>query len=100
VGRSITSALRESDLAARWGGEEFLVVTAASDELQILQLADRLRALVAASDTTIDGRQLGVTVSIGATLAAPADTVDTLVERADRAMYQSKTDGRNRTTFA
>jgi diguanylate cyclase (GGDEF)-like protein/PAS domain S-box-containing protein len=100
VARSIANGLRESDLAARWGGEEFLVVTAAATELQILQIAERVRTLVAASDTSVDGRQLGVTVSVGAALATPADTVEALVARADRAMYESKAGGRNRTTLA
>ena len=96
VGRSLTGALRESDVAARWGGEEFLVLTAATDRTQLESLATRIRTLVAASTVmTGDGAELSVTVSLGATLAVRGDTVDTLVERADAAMYEVKRGGRN-----
>jgi diguanylate cyclase (GGDEF)-like protein/PAS domain S-box-containing protein len=100
VARSLTAGLRESDFAARWGGEEFVVVSAAANREQIETLAARLRNLVDASTVTAGGVELGVTLSIGATLASPADTIESLVERADAAMYASKADGRNRITFA
>lgn len=99
VGRSLTAGLRESDLAARWGGEEFVVLTAASDQAQIEALGQRLRSLVAASTISVGGERLGVTLSMGATLADLSDTVETLVERADAAMYASKSEGRDRLTY-
>src|SRR5581483_2642437 len=99
VARSIAGAVRESDLVSRWGGEEFMLVSACSDEAEIGQLSERVRRLVASSTTTIDGRRRGVTVSVGATPAAAADTRASLVGRADRAMYASKLAGRNRTTI-
>jgi diguanylate cyclase (GGDEF)-like protein/PAS domain S-box-containing protein len=99
VARSISSSLREADLVARWGGEEFVVLTTASNRSQIETLAARIRAVVAASDVDVGGERLGVTVSIGATRAAVDDTPATLVGRADRAMYMSKTSGRNLTTY-
>lgn len=98
VGRSITAALRESDLAARWGGEEFVILTAASDNEQIEALGQRIRILVAASAISIDTEEVNVTLSIGATLAVPEDTAETLIDRADAAMYVSKSRGRNRLT--
>lgn len=100
VARSIAGVLRESDVASRWGGEEFLILSAASEPAELFALAERIRAIVGASDATVDGARLSVTVSIGATLAEPADTVATLVERADRAMYTSKAEGRDRTSLA
>ena len=99
VGRSLTAGLRESDLAARWGGEEFVILTAASDQEQIETLGRRLCSLVAASTISVGGDQLSVTLSMGATLAEPSDTVETLVERADAAMYTSKSNGRDQLTY-
>lgn len=98
VGRSLRAGLRESDLAGRWGGEEFVILTAASDHQQLEQLGARLRALVGASAIDTGETTVGVTLSIGATLVGPADTVETLVERADAAMYASKQSGRDRLT--
>ena len=100
VARSLAASLRESDLAARWGGDEFVVITAASDEKQLRALGERLRSLVNASSAEFDGRKLAVTVSVGATLASATDTDETLLDRADRAVYESKSHGRNRITIA
>lgn len=99
VARSMAASLRESDLAARWGGDEFVVISAASDEAQLLALGERLRSLVTASSIEPEGRELGVTVSIGATLATGTDTDETLLARADHALYESKGHGRNQITI-
>jgi diguanylate cyclase (GGDEF)-like protein/PAS domain S-box-containing protein len=100
VGRSVTAALRESDFAARWGGEEFLILSAAADQDQIEQLAERIRHIVAASTVSAHGTELSVTVSLGAALAVRGDTADSVVARADAAMYESKRLGRDRVEFA
>jgi diguanylate cyclase (GGDEF)-like protein/PAS domain S-box-containing protein len=99
VARSMAASLRESDLAARWGGDEFVVLSAASDRAQLGALARRLCSLVGASSAESGGEQLGITVSVGATLATPTDTDQTLLERADRALYESKVHGRNQITI-
>jgi diguanylate cyclase (GGDEF)-like protein len=99
VGRSLRAGLRESDLAARWGGEEFVVLTAATDREQVETLGQRLRSLVAASSISVGDEQLSVTLSMGGTLADRSDTIETLVERADAAMYTSKSNGRDQLTF-
>ena len=100
VGASLVKCLRSADTAARWGGEEFVILTASRNEEQIVATAERLRALLGASSVRAGGSDVHVTVSIGATLARPDDTCDSLVARADRAMYESKRAGRNRTVFA
>lgn len=97
--RSMAGAIRGSDIVARWGGEEFVVISTAATRAEIEVLAERIRNLVAASEVEIDGSRLGVTVSIGMTPARASDTVESIVERADEAMYSSKRAGRNRTTF-
>ena len=70
-----------------------LINTKAED---LFKLTDRLRRLVESSSLTLDtGESLNVTVSIGVTAAQKEDTVESLVERADKLMYESKRRGRN-----
>jgi diguanylate cyclase len=91
------AAMRVSDTIGRWGGEEFLVIYSGSNAHEAAQGAARLRERVAAAAVTIPGGQpLRFTVSIGLTEHAPFESVDALVERADRAMYQAKSQGRDR----
>jgi diguanylate cyclase (GGDEF)-like protein/PAS domain S-box-containing protein len=96
VARDMQSALRDTDLVSRWGGEEFLAVVLSVDQDRLSAIAEKLRYLVEQSGFESDGRTIRVTVSIGATLAAADDTVDGMIRRADQLMYQSKREGRNR----
>ena len=91
------AAMRGTDNVGRWGGEEFIVIYPGSTLREAAQGADRLRERVAAAVvTTPGGEPLTFTVSIGLTEHLPPESVDALVERADRAMYQAKSQGRNR----
>ncbi len=92
------AAMRSStDTVGRWGGEEFLVIYPRSTAHEAAQGAARLRERVAAAVvTTPCGQPLTFTVSIGLTEHVPPESVDALLERADRAMYQAKSQGRNR----
>ena len=91
------AAMRVTDTVGRWGGEEFLVIYSCSTAHEAAQGAARLRESVAAAVVTTPGGQpLTFTVSIGLTEHVPHESVDALVERADRAMYQAKSQGRNR----
>jgi len=96
VAQTIRRSLRPFDLCGRWGGEEFLVIIVNVDETYLETVAERVRALVAETRIPHEQDYLKVTVSIGATLAHRDDTADTLVDRADRLMYRSKMEGRNR----
>ncbi len=91
--------LRGSDSCGRWGGEEFIALAHNLDASGLAKVAEKLRLSVAASRVQQDGEDLGVTVSIGATLVQPSDTLQSLVERADRLMYESKRRGRNQVTL-
>lgn len=92
-----SAAIRGTDIVGRWGGEEFLVIYPRSTAHEAAQGAARLRECVAAAVVTTPGGQpLTFTVSIGLTEHVPRESVDALVERADRAMYQAKSQGRNR----
>jgi diguanylate cyclase (GGDEF)-like protein len=100
VAKTLAGALRSFDLAGRFGGEEMLAVLPnIGRERPLTEVAERVRRLVEASYLTLDdGRLVAVSVSIGATMARPGDTVQSLVTRADGAMYASKQQGRNRVT--
>ncbi|WP_395668546.1 diguanylate cyclase [Rhodoferax sp.] len=95
-GEQARAAMRDTDTVGRWGGEEFLVLFACRTALEATQGVERLRQAVgAAVVTTPAGQPLTFTVSIGLTEHVPSESVEALVERADRAMYQAKSQGRN-----
>jgi diguanylate cyclase (GGDEF)-like protein/PAS domain S-box-containing protein len=99
VGQTLGHNCRVFDVVGRWGGEEFVGVFAHLDAPLLLQLAERLRRLVAGAFLTLDdARTLTVTLSLGVTLVQPGDTTDTILQRADHLLYASKAGGRNRVT--
>ena len=94
---TLRETLREIDVAARWGGEEFAVVLPGSDLEGTAQVADRLRgALADRSIASLDGDLIQVTASFGAAAADGHGEVDELVEAADDALYRAKRAGKNR----
>ncbi|TDY03995.1 diguanylate cyclase [Thiohalophilus thiocyanatoxydans] len=84
---------RDSDVLARWGGEEFIILLPETDLDGALQAAGALRQAVADTRFPTVGQ---VTVSLGVSTYQSGDTPDSLIKRADDAMYQAKTAGRNR----
>jgi len=85
----ISHQIRESDMAARFGGEEFIVVLPETAILQAKLVMERLRAVI--------GERTGVTISIGvAEMDGGVMDSATLIERADAALYRAKEKGRNR----
>ncbi len=97
VARTMTANLRTSDVVARWGGEEFLAIISNLDGDRLLAIAEQVRMLVANAALVLEGGDaVEVTVSIGATLIRPGDTVESLTGRVDQLMYSSKQQGRNR----
>jgi diguanylate cyclase (GGDEF)-like protein len=99
VAQALQAALRAGDHVYRYGGEEFIVFVAGADFQATRAAAERLRASVEALAIAHPDPQLGrITVSIGGTVIGPADidvTDGALFDRADRAMYAAKTNGRN-----
>ena len=91
------------DILARYGGEEFIVAQAGTDPVAARRAAERLRSAVADRPFPLPGssEEVDVTLSIGLAFAADADEdVTALVCRADRALYASKSEGRNRLTVS
>lgn len=98
VARTLLGSVRPFDTVGRWGGEEFLGIFPRVTPESLLELAQRLRNLVAVTEPVFQGEPIRVTVSIGASMARPSDDMKSLVKRADRLMYESKSLGRNRVT--
>jgi len=90
--------VRSIDLVARLGGEEFVVVMPETDLNAAVMVAERLRRSVAAEPFLIHavGERQPITISIGVAIAEAGDTVDTLLQRADDALYVAKNGGRNK----
>ena len=95
--RLVQGELRYTDVLARYGGDEFIVLLPETPLKGAIDVAERIRDAVAGVPLEADGKRIGCSVSIGAA-GYPADgnTMDAVVARADRAMYQAKQQGRNR----
>lgn len=97
VGQLLQRALRESDLPARFGGEEFIILLPQTGEEQAWILAERIRSLIAQERFSFEGKTFRVTASIGVAGMRPGvfTPPETLVHEADQALYRAKTGGRN-----
>lgn len=95
---TLSHSVRPFDTVCRWGGEEFAGVFPHAAPPMLRRIAERLRVLVARSRVAAGIGALTVTVSVGGAVARPADSIETLVKRADELMYASKNGGRNRVT--
>jgi diguanylate cyclase (GGDEF)-like protein len=97
VAETCHKGLRELDLLGRFGGEEFMILLPDCHEALALRVAERLRASIADIGVTTERGRVSVTASIGvAEYDPPRDSLDTLLQRADEAMYAAKLSGRNR----
>lgn len=103
VAAALKEAVREHDIVTRYGGEEFVILTAIPDRPGLLRQAERIRQMIENLAIPFNDLTLRVTVSIGGCLFVPErETVDFMnrfLESADAAMYRSKRNGRNRVTI-
>jgi diguanylate cyclase (GGDEF)-like protein len=95
--QTVQAKLRNTDVIARYGGDEFVVLLPETNGKGGLELSERIRAAVAASQFEIQDAAVTSTVSVGIT-SYPDDggSVVALLEKADKAMYRAKTGGKNR----
>lgn len=100
VAKLIKNCMRESDMVFRYGGEEFVVLLSETDIDGATALAERIRQTVANHTLAYNMSPLTMTVSIGVASLQGHDTEDSLVKRADSAMYKAKRCGRNRFMLA
>jgi len=99
IGDLLRGEVRSVDLAARYGGEEFVIVLPETDAEGALVFAERLRKRVMQTNFADTGDPLNITVSIGVASAGPdsdVPTPDSLIAKADAALYRAKNEGRNR----
>lgn len=98
ISASLSRNIRRNDLVGRWGGEEFVGIYAISAPFEIEIIAERFRSLVENTEVVKNGKVIHVTVSVGATAVQKDDTIQTIVDRADKLMYASKNLGKNKIT--
>jgi len=98
VASRITASLRGIDLSCRFGGEEFVAAFSGVDADRAVVIAERLRKKIAYDPFPVqtENGPLFVTVSVGAATSHGGDTAESLLKRADQALYRAKKDGRNR----
>ena len=97
VANTLHKEKRESDITGRLGGEEFAILLQETDLKAAGELIERLRKEVEQIVVNSDGAQVGITASFGVTeLDDQCDTLEKVIVKADRALYQAKEDGRNR----
>ena len=90
---TLAHGIRAYDLCARWGGEEFLIILVDVDPERLAKIGEGIRATLRSA--TLPDVPVTLTVSIGATLVAPQDSLDQAIGRADAAMYEAKASGRD-----
>jgi len=96
VSQLMLEATREVDSVIRWGGEEFVIVCVESDKEGMMALCEHLRDCI---DKHCFAKVNHLSISIGVTLCHEEDSVDTLIQRADKALYIAKANGRNRIEY-
>jgi two-component system cell cycle response regulator len=101
VGSMLPKAVRSCDVVARWGGEEFVLALPSTPLPGALLVAERARRTLAeATVHAANGAVVPVTASFGLAELSPGESIDELIDRADRAMYAAKSGGRNRVEVA
>ncbi|WP_456396717.1 sensor domain-containing diguanylate cyclase [Desulfurobacterium sp.] len=93
IAQIIKKRIRKPDIFGRYGGEEFLIVLPETDITGGVKFAEKIRKLIENHPFPIDRK---ITISLGVTEYKYGDTVDTLLARADRALYMAKESGRNK----
>ena len=97
----LTASAREMDVVGRLGGEEFCVLLPRTDPESARRTAERLRQAIADTEVGWNQQAIRMTVSIGVAIADDAqEPAQALLDRADRALYQAKRSGRNRTSMS
>jgi diguanylate cyclase (GGDEF)-like protein len=99
VAKSLLAELRPGDLLGRYGGEEFVALLDGASAQQAMQVATRLCRRVHRLEIPVNKNAQLLSISIGVAMRQDGDDVESLVERADQAMYDAKLNGRNRVSL-
>lgn len=97
---TVRASVRDTDVLARWGGEEFVLMLSDTLPHDASDLVERIRRAVESMDVAHGKGHLKMSVSIGMALHLPGSTLDQTLERADQALYTAKALGRNRMVMA
>ena len=90
---------RASDVAARWGGDEFMLLAPGTDSRSASKIAERIRAQVERHKIQLEGDEVGITISAGiVSYPTHASAVEELLKKADEAMYNAKRGGKNQSS--
>lgn len=100
LGGLLSHTLRAHDVAARWGGEEFVMALISTGAEGAVIVAERVRSAIMELKIEYAGVVLKVTASQGVAAYVSGEPIEVLIDRADRAMYRAKVDGRNRVVVA
>ncbi|MHC8408205.1 GGDEF domain-containing protein [Pseudomonas sp. TMB3-21] len=100
VAASIKSQLRNVDMVFRFGGEEFLILLSNTGREAAAMVGERLRFAAQARKYSADGNTIELTVSLGCSTLLPGESSESLLRRADSALYVAKREGRNRLAMA
>ncbi len=100
VAKSIKDSIRDSDVAFRYGGEEFVIILNNTGEPGTSLLAERIRQNIEDLVISTDDTELKLTTSVGSAILSESESCEELLKRADAALYQAKNSGRNRVVAA
>lgn len=95
IANILKKTLRDGDKIFRYGGEEFVIILNRIEQEKCIQIASRLLKLVSNNNLIYKGQTLKVTMSMGTTKLKNNDTPDSLIARADKALYKAKENGKN-----
>ncbi len=93
ISKLLQNNIRQTDTIGRWGGEEFIIILPNTNNIQAKNLAEKLRIIVANNYFVEVGTK---TISVGVSTSLENDTKDSIIERADSALYKAKNTGRNK----
>ncbi len=99
ISKRFKTSIRNVDMVGRYGGEEFLVILPDANMDTSNQIAERIRAHAASSPIKSGEAIINVSVSAGVTMFVDTDSAESLLERADKALYEAKEGGRNRVVY-
>jgi len=99
IAASIQKNMRRDDLVGRWGGEEFVGIYSVSSPDDIHIIGNKFWKLIQSTEVSHEEEFLNVSMSVGITTIQQEDTVDSILSRADRLMYQAKKAGKDQVMF-
>ncbi len=95
IAKLISTRLRKVDFVARYGGEEFVILMPETPAPDALGVLDKIRAVIAKTPFKFKAQPVNITISFGLACFSPEDSVEDVFERADKALYKAKNQGRN-----